>query len=120
MAVSLLTQIRKRLNFCKIPITLTTPKPSGGIRSHPETDHERAWRASPKPTSGAESSSDYTSFRPRSACSATDIDVATRQVVAERMPEIIAIQEHQRKQTQTFLRSDRFLSRLAMRILLSW
>jgi 2-polyprenyl-6-methoxyphenol hydroxylase-like FAD-dependent oxidoreductase len=48
---------------------------------------------------------------------AADIDVATRQVVAERMPEIIAIQEHQRKQTQTFLRSDRFLSRLAMRIL---
>jgi len=48
---------------------------------------------------------------------AVDIDVAARQVVAERMPEIIAIQEHQRKQTQTFLRSDRFLSRLAMGIL---
>jgi hypothetical protein len=31
------------------------------------------------------------------------------------MPEIVAIQEHQRKQTQTFLRSDRFLSGLAMR-----
>jgi hypothetical protein len=40
-----------------------------------------------------------------------------RQVVAERMLEIVAIQEHQRKQTQTFLRSDRFSSRLAMRFL---
>jgi len=48
---------------------------------------------------------------------AADIDVAARQVVAERMPEIVANQEHQRKQTQTFLRSDRFLSRLAMGIL---
>ena len=48
---------------------------------------------------------------------AADIDVAARQVVAERMPEILAIQEHQRKQTQTFLRSDRFSSRLAMRFL---
>jgi 2-polyprenyl-6-methoxyphenol hydroxylase-like FAD-dependent oxidoreductase len=45
---------------------------------------------------------------------AADIDVAARQVVAERMPEIVAIQEHQRNQTETFLRSDRFLSRLAM------
>ncbi|MCI0391921.1 MAG: FAD-dependent oxidoreductase [Acidobacteria bacterium] len=45
------------------------------------------------------------------------IDAAARQVAAERMPEIVAIQEHQRKQTQTFLRSDRFSSRLAMRIL---
>jgi 2-polyprenyl-6-methoxyphenol hydroxylase-like FAD-dependent oxidoreductase len=42
---------------------------------------------------------------------------AGRQVVAERIPEIVAIQEHQRKQTQTFLRSDRFSSRLAMRLL---
>jgi 2-polyprenyl-6-methoxyphenol hydroxylase-like FAD-dependent oxidoreductase len=48
---------------------------------------------------------------------AADIDAAARQVAAERMPEIIAIQEHQRKQTQTFLRSDRFASRLAMRFL---
>src|SRR5262249_46937962 len=46
-----------------------------------------------------------------------DIDVAARQVVEERMPEIVAIQEYQRKQTQTFLRSDRFLSQLALRIL---
>jgi 2-polyprenyl-6-methoxyphenol hydroxylase-like FAD-dependent oxidoreductase len=46
---------------------------------------------------------------------AADIEVAARQVVAERMPEIVAIQEHQRKQTETFLRSDRFLSGLAMR-----
>src|SRR5262249_19206350 len=45
---------------------------------------------------------------------AAEIDAAARQVVAERMPEIVAIQEHQRKQTQTFLRSDRFSSRLAM------
>lgn len=45
---------------------------------------------------------------------AADIDVAARKVVAERMPEIVAIQEYQRKQTQTFLRSDRLLSRLAM------
>jgi hypothetical protein len=36
---------------------------------------------------------------------------------AERMPEIVAIQEHQRKQTQTFLRSDRLSSRLAMWLL---
>jgi 2-polyprenyl-6-methoxyphenol hydroxylase-like FAD-dependent oxidoreductase len=48
---------------------------------------------------------------------APEIDAAARQIAAERMPEIVAIQEHQRKQTQTFLRSDRFLSRLAMRIL---
>jgi 2-polyprenyl-6-methoxyphenol hydroxylase-like FAD-dependent oxidoreductase len=48
---------------------------------------------------------------------AADIDVATRQAVAERLPEIVAIQELQRKQTQTFLRSDRFLSWLAMRSL---
>jgi 2-polyprenyl-6-methoxyphenol hydroxylase-like FAD-dependent oxidoreductase len=48
---------------------------------------------------------------------AADIDEAARQIAAERMPEIIAIQEHQRKQTETFLRSDRFSSRLAMRLL---
>ncbi len=47
---------------------------------------------------------------------AAAIDAAARQVAAERMPEIVAIQEHQRKQTQTFLRSDRFSSRLAMRL----
>jgi 2-polyprenyl-6-methoxyphenol hydroxylase-like FAD-dependent oxidoreductase len=45
------------------------------------------------------------------------IDAAARQVAAERMPEIVAIQEHQRKQTHTFLRSDRLSSRLAMRLL---
>jgi 2-polyprenyl-6-methoxyphenol hydroxylase-like FAD-dependent oxidoreductase len=48
---------------------------------------------------------------------AADIDAAARQVAAERMPEIVTIQEHQRKQTETFLRSDRFSSRLAMRVL---
>ena len=48
---------------------------------------------------------------------AADIDAAARQVAAERLPEIVAIQEHQRKQAQTFLRSDRFASRLAMRFL---
>jgi 2-polyprenyl-6-methoxyphenol hydroxylase-like FAD-dependent oxidoreductase len=48
---------------------------------------------------------------------AADIDAAARQIAAERMPEIVAIQEHQRKQTQTFLRSDRFAYRLAMRFL---
>jgi 2-polyprenyl-6-methoxyphenol hydroxylase-like FAD-dependent oxidoreductase len=48
---------------------------------------------------------------------AADIDVAARQVVAERMPEIVAIQEHQRKMTQTFLRSDRLVSRVAMGML---
>src|SRR5262249_52790558 len=42
------------------------------------------------------------------------IDAAARQVAAERMPEIVALQEHQRKQTQTFFRSDRLSSRLAM------
>jgi 2-polyprenyl-6-methoxyphenol hydroxylase-like FAD-dependent oxidoreductase len=45
------------------------------------------------------------------------IDAAAQQVAAERMPEIVAIQEHQRKQTQTFLRSDRLSSRLAMWLL---
>jgi 2-polyprenyl-6-methoxyphenol hydroxylase-like FAD-dependent oxidoreductase len=48
---------------------------------------------------------------------AAAIDAAARHVAAERMPEIVAIQEHQRKQTQTFLRPDRFLSRLAMWLL---
>ena len=48
---------------------------------------------------------------------AAAIDAAARQVAAERMPEIVAIQEHQRRQAQTFLRSDRFASRLAMRFL---
>ena len=48
---------------------------------------------------------------------AADLDAAARAVTAERLPEIVAIQEHQRKQTQTFLRSDRFVSRLAMRCL---
>ena len=33
---------------------------------------------------------------------AAAIDAAARQIAAERMPEIVAIQEHQRKQTQTF------------------
>jgi len=45
------------------------------------------------------------------------IDAAARQVVAERMPEIVAVQEHQRKQTRTFLGSDRLGPRLAMRLL---
>jgi len=45
---------------------------------------------------------------------AASIDTATRRIQVERTPEIVAIQEHQRKQTQTFLRSDRFVSRLAM------
>jgi 2-polyprenyl-6-methoxyphenol hydroxylase-like FAD-dependent oxidoreductase len=45
------------------------------------------------------------------------IDAAAVQIAAERMPEIIAIQEYQRKQTQTFLRSDRLSSRLAMWLL---
>lgn len=48
---------------------------------------------------------------------AATLDAATQRVEAERMPEIVAIQNHQRKQTQTFLRSDRFLSRLAMQLL---
>jgi 2-polyprenyl-6-methoxyphenol hydroxylase-like FAD-dependent oxidoreductase len=46
-----------------------------------------------------------------------DIDAAAQRVAAERKPEIVVVQEHQRKQTQTFLRSDRFSSRLAMRFL---
>jgi hypothetical protein len=33
------------------------------------------------------------------------------------MPEIVAIQEHQRKQAQTFLRCDRLSSRVAMSLL---
>ena len=33
------------------------------------------------------------------------------------MPEIVALQEHQRKQAETFLRSDRLRSRLAMGML---
>lgn len=44
------------------------------------------------------------------------IDEAARKVVRERMPEIVAVQEHQRKQTQTFLRSDQLKSRIAMRL----
>jgi len=48
---------------------------------------------------------------------ATMIDAAAQRVALERMPEIVAIQEHQRKQTQTFLRSDRLSSRLAMGLL---
>jgi 2-polyprenyl-6-methoxyphenol hydroxylase-like FAD-dependent oxidoreductase len=48
---------------------------------------------------------------------AAAIDAAARQVVAERMPEIVTVQDHQRKQTQTFLRSDCLSSRLAMRFL---
>jgi hypothetical protein len=48
---------------------------------------------------------------------AAEIDDATRQVVAERMPEIVAVQEHQRKQTRTFLGADRLGPRLAMRLL---
>jgi 2-polyprenyl-6-methoxyphenol hydroxylase-like FAD-dependent oxidoreductase len=48
---------------------------------------------------------------------AADIDAATRLVAAERMPEIVAIQEHQRKQTRTFLGTDRLGPRLAMRLL---
>jgi hypothetical protein len=48
---------------------------------------------------------------------AAAIDAAAQRAAEERMPEIMAIQEHQRKQTRTFLRSDRFSSRLAMRLL---
>jgi len=48
---------------------------------------------------------------------AAAVDDAARQVATARMPEIVAIQEHQRKQAQTFLQSDRLLSRLAMRFL---
>jgi 2-polyprenyl-6-methoxyphenol hydroxylase-like FAD-dependent oxidoreductase len=48
---------------------------------------------------------------------AADIAASARQVVAERMPEIVAVQEHQRKQTRTFLGSDRLGPRLAMRLL---
>jgi 2-polyprenyl-6-methoxyphenol hydroxylase-like FAD-dependent oxidoreductase len=45
------------------------------------------------------------------------IDAANRRIVEERIPEIVAIQALQRKQTRTFLGSDRFSSRLAMRAL---
>jgi 2-polyprenyl-6-methoxyphenol hydroxylase-like FAD-dependent oxidoreductase len=48
---------------------------------------------------------------------AADIAAAARRVVAERMPEIVAVQEHQRRQTRTFLGSDRLGPRLAMRLL---
>jgi 2-polyprenyl-6-methoxyphenol hydroxylase-like FAD-dependent oxidoreductase len=48
---------------------------------------------------------------------AADIAAAARRVMAERMPEIVAIQEHQRKQTRTFLGSDRLGPRFAMRLL---
>jgi 2-polyprenyl-6-methoxyphenol hydroxylase-like FAD-dependent oxidoreductase len=47
----------------------------------------------------------------------TRIDAAAERVAEERMPEIVAMQDHQRKQAETFLRSDRLLSRLAMRLL---
>jgi 2-polyprenyl-6-methoxyphenol hydroxylase-like FAD-dependent oxidoreductase len=45
------------------------------------------------------------------------IDGAARRVAGERLPEIIAIQYHQRKQARTFLQADRFVSRLALRML---
>lgn len=48
---------------------------------------------------------------------AAALDEAARRVAEERMPEIVAIQEHQDRQAQTFLRSDRLLSRLALRLL---
>jgi 2-polyprenyl-6-methoxyphenol hydroxylase-like FAD-dependent oxidoreductase len=48
---------------------------------------------------------------------ANAIDAATQRVATERMPEIVAVQEHQREQSMTFLRSDRFLSHLAMQVL---
>ncbi len=48
---------------------------------------------------------------------AQEIDAAAQLIATERMPEIVAIQEHQWKQSQTFLRSDRFGSRLALRFL---
>lgn len=47
----------------------------------------------------------------------TAVDTAARRTVEERMPEIVAIQAHQQRMTQTFLRTDRFSSRLAMRML---
>lgn len=45
------------------------------------------------------------------------IDAAAQRVAEERLPEIIAMQEHQHKQAQTFLRSDRLLSRWSLRLL---
>lgn len=45
------------------------------------------------------------------------IGAAAQGIEAERMPEIVAIQKHQRRQTRTFLGSDRFKSRMAMRML---
>ena len=47
----------------------------------------------------------------------TAVDAAVHRVVEQRMPEIVAIQAHQRRMTRTLLGSDRFSSRLAMRIL---
>src|SRR5262249_670031 len=48
---------------------------------------------------------------------AAAIDAAARHVVAERMPDIVAIHEHQRTQTHPFLRSDPCSSRPGMRTL---
>jgi 2-polyprenyl-6-methoxyphenol hydroxylase-like FAD-dependent oxidoreductase len=45
------------------------------------------------------------------------VDAAARRVEAERLPEVAAVQEHQRRQAETFLRSDRLASRLALRLL---
>lgn len=45
------------------------------------------------------------------------IDAATLSIQTERMPEIVTIQEHQRNQSRTFMRSDRFSSKLLMRLL---
>lgn len=45
------------------------------------------------------------------------IDQAARRIADERLPEIVAIQEHQRRQAQTFLQADRFLSRMAIKLL---
>lgn len=46
-----------------------------------------------------------------------EIDAACRQTMTERMPEIKEIQQHQRNQTQAFLRSDNLVSKLMMAFL---
>ncbi|MEW6734704.1 MAG: FAD-dependent monooxygenase [Acidobacteriota bacterium] len=44
------------------------------------------------------------------------IDAAARQVESERMPEIITLQEHQKKQARLFLDSNRAISKLALQL----
>ena len=46
----------------------------------------------------------------------TAIDAAARRVESERMPEIITLQEHQKKQARMFLDPGRAISKMALQL----